>query len=200
MIVGAALFVITSHRDGFSFPGLAIPYYTLQDAGVAVELCSVRGGTPHPDPASFSKDDRSLNPDEVNRFLNDVEAMYKLENSRPLETYSLEGYDALYLVGGAGALRDFPIQAHLKSLALEGCRRAIPVAAADESASALLEMKFESLPAFEACPSVVLGREGQAPQEMAQKIRDRVLAAKGLSNLAGNGVDMGEGLSRTLGV
>lgn len=105
------LFVLSSHdaepvagqgaapARGFRFAALAVPYYILQDEGVAVELASPCGRVAHPDPDSHCRTDKSRNTPEINRFINDIEAMYKLHNTMPAEDYMMDDYAALCLVG-----------------------------------------------------------------------------------------------------
>lgn len=107
MLTQPVLFVLSSHEAdengvlvrGFRFEELAMPYYILQDEGIAVELASRAGNVAHPDPDSHDRRDKRRNPAAVNRFINDLEAMYKLHNTRPLGSYTMENYSALYLVG-----------------------------------------------------------------------------------------------------
>jgi putative intracellular protease/amidase len=201
MIAGTTLFVITSyshkslwgvHAGGFSFPELAIPYYILQDSGVAAELCTIKGGAPHPEAASFHKEDRDKNPYAVNRFLNDIEAMYKLENSLPIESYAMKEYDALYVVGGQGAAHDIRHNNCLRKLVQEACLRSLPIAAIGESASVLLGMKPEDVPDLEECSSFILGAGAISSREIGERIRDSILATKNLSDIAG-GADAANG-------
>lgn len=146
---GKILFVLTSHqgldasglRTGFHFGEVAVPYYLLQDADIPVVLASIAGGTPHPDPRSINNTDTKNNPLPVRRFLNDIEAMYKLENTRPLEKHDLHNFSAIYLAGGHGAIWDFPDFKPLQRLILEAYTEKKHIAAIGHGAAALVGVK-----------------------------------------------------------
>lgn len=142
------LFVLTSHhrldgsgiRTGFHFAEMAISYYLLQDANIPVVLTSIEGGTPHPDPASIDNRDIRNNPDAVRRFLNDIEAMYKLENTMPLEAYSLQNFSGVFFVGGQGALWDFPHSAPVQRLITQAYSQDKVIAAIGHGSAALVDV------------------------------------------------------------
>lgn len=100
--------IVTSHaqlgasgqKTGFWLEELAAPYYELRAAGYEVDLASPLGGRPPADPKSESSEVAS-----VRRFLDDREAVAKLDATKPLDA-TLSGYDAYFLVGGHGVMWD----------------------------------------------------------------------------------------------
>lgn len=109
------LIVVTSHTrlgetgraTGFYFDEMAAPYYTLADAGHAVDIASIQGGAAAHDPGSVSADP-ARRPAAVRRFLADPAAMAKLNATHAIDAVDPAGYDAIFLPGGHGAMWDFP--------------------------------------------------------------------------------------------
>jgi putative intracellular protease/amidase len=98
------LMVLTSHDTfgttgrptGFWLEELVVPLRAFRDAGLAVDLTSVRGGRPPIDPASTA--DTVTDPG--------LDAM--LTSTAPLASVDPADYDAVFLVGGHGTMWDFP--------------------------------------------------------------------------------------------
>lgn len=109
------LFVLTSHDQlgdtgkptGFHWEEMTTPYWILRDAGYEVEIASIKGGNPPFDPGSLKKDEQE-NPESVNRFRSDAQAMKALENSMAINQVNALRYDGLYLPGGHGTMWDLP--------------------------------------------------------------------------------------------
>lgn len=109
------LIVLTSHTQlgetgkptGFYFDELAAPYWVFSEAGHDVDLASIAGGHPQPDPNSLDKDVNKRS-QPVQRFLADPHAQNKLENTIPMSAVEANNYDAIFLAGGHGAMWDFP--------------------------------------------------------------------------------------------
>jgi len=112
------LFIVTSHdqlgdtgkKTGLWLEELAAPWYAVQDAGHLPSLASPRGGRVPVDPRSEQKD---LRPPSVERFLNDPEAMYRLDNASPLTDIRWQEFEAFFLPGGHGVMWDLPDNAQL---------------------------------------------------------------------------------------
>lgn len=146
----SVLFVVTSHkhlgstgeRTGFWFEELATPYYILKEAGIRVEICSIRGGLPPADPLSYSRMNKDKNPASVNRFLSDMEAMYKLGNTLSIGSYDIKGFSAVYLVGGHGAMWDFPEDEALEKTLRETFQQEKPIAAVCHGPAGLVNVRF----------------------------------------------------------
>lgn len=108
------LFILTSQATmgndprptGVWFEELSTPYYAFVDAGADVDLASIAGGRIPVDPHSIHTTDK--NPLSVNRFLQDKVAMAKLESAYRIDNISVNGYSAVFLPGGHGAMWDLP--------------------------------------------------------------------------------------------
>lgn len=120
------LFVLTSHDSlgdsamptGFHYEELAAPYWVFTDAGYEVELASIAGDHPPHDPSSLA-DDPAERPGSVARFLADSTAYRKLETTSAIASVGSDAYDAVFLVGGHGAMWDFPHNAALGRLIMQ---------------------------------------------------------------------------------
>lgn len=107
-MVAKVLLILTSHTElgssgkptGFWFEELAAPYYAFLEAGLNVDLASLKGGDAKPDPSSVDKDA------VVQRFRSDPLAMGKLRAARALSEIRAEEYDAFFVVGGHGVMWD----------------------------------------------------------------------------------------------
>lgn len=108
-----ALIVVTSHewvgdtkrRTGFYYDEMAIPYWALVDAGLQVEIASIKGGAAPHDPASIGEP--GSRPAAVARFLEDADAVRKIKNTVRVEDVDSNGYDLVFLPGGHGVMWDF---------------------------------------------------------------------------------------------
>ena len=104
-----ALVVCTSHnkmgeKDTGAFGSeFTVPYYAFINAGLEVELASIKGGAIPLQPWSWTwplvtADDR--------RFMADEEAMRKFKNSKPINEVNPSEYDVVFMAGGWGAAYD----------------------------------------------------------------------------------------------
>lgn len=106
-----ALIVLTSHgslgdtgkETGFYWEELATPYWALVDHGLEVDLASVQGGEPPPDPNSATEENVN---DDVRRFLDDDTAMKALKNTAAIETVDGSAYRLVFVPGGHGTMFD----------------------------------------------------------------------------------------------
>ena len=95
---------------------LAAPYYGLLDAGCQVDFATVRGGEAPIDPASAT--DPWLT-DNGRRLLGDARAMKRLQDTPALSQLDGTIYDAVFMIGGAAVMWDFPSDAALGKLLRE---------------------------------------------------------------------------------
>lgn len=117
------LIVLTSHTalggtgrtTGFYFDEMAAPYYSLIDAGHAVDIASIKGGPARHDPSSVAED-AADRPPAVGRFLADPAAMAKISTTLAIEGIDAADYDGVFLPGGHGTMFDFPTSDALASL------------------------------------------------------------------------------------
>jgi len=103
----------TGHDTGFHFEEFTTPYYTFKDEGMVVELASMMGGKPPHDPSSVAEEAEDQ-PASLRRFFNDKQAKDQLAHTMALHEVNSQRYDAIYMVGGHGAMWDLP---HSQSLA-----------------------------------------------------------------------------------
>jgi putative intracellular protease/amidase len=111
-IAGArALCIATSHGvldvgvpTGVFASELTVPYYAFADAGLTVDVASIRGGNVPVDPLSLKA---ALRTPEDDRMLGDEQLRAKLIASLPIADIDFAGYDIVYLAGGWGAAFDF---------------------------------------------------------------------------------------------
>ncbi|WP_028081747.1 type 1 glutamine amidotransferase domain-containing protein [Solimonas soli] len=92
---------------------LAAPYWVLHDAGCVPVFASIRGGAAPLDPASRAAPWLT---DDGRRLLDDGEAMALLGATPSLAALDADGFDAIFLVGGAAVMWDFPHDALLGRL------------------------------------------------------------------------------------
>jgi putative intracellular protease/amidase len=116
-----ALVICTSHsrldpknRDTGAFGSeFTVPYYTFINAGMDVDLASVKGGVIPLQPGSWSW---PLACAEDKRFMADKAAMEKLKNSKPITEVDPEDYDVVFMAGGWGAAYDLAQSEELADL------------------------------------------------------------------------------------
>ena len=116
----------TGNQTGSWLEELAAPYWIFQDAGYSCELASIKGGPAPIDPMSSGAP--WLTP-AGERFRADPEASGKLASTGVLESVDVKQFDAIYLVGGAGAAYDFPNNEALARTVSTTFTRGVPVAA-----------------------------------------------------------------------
>lgn len=113
---GKRALVITTSHGVLAAPGetegpatgvfgseLTHPYYTFLDAGMEVDVASIRGGEIPIDPQSFFF---MIKSPEDERYLNDSIAQAKVKNSIAIADVDIEQYDIVFLSGGWGAAYD----------------------------------------------------------------------------------------------
>ena len=83
---------------------MTVPYYEFQDAGMQVDVASIKGGEIPVDPQSFSFMIKSK-ADE--RYLKDNTFQEKVKKSLRIDDVDFTKYDAIWLAGGWGAAYDF---------------------------------------------------------------------------------------------
>ncbi len=88
-------------KAGYELTELSRAYWVFVANGYAVDIASPRGGEP-----SMVKDDDLVDADYA--FLNDPQARAKRVDTLRLADVDASRYDAVYFVGGKGAMFDFP--------------------------------------------------------------------------------------------
>lgn len=115
-LVGKKALIITTSHGVLNAPGettgdptgvfgseMTVPYYEFQDAGMTVDVASIKGGEIPVDPQSFlfmikSKSDE--------RYLKDDEFQEKVKYSLKIDDVDFTQYDVVWLAGGWGAAYD----------------------------------------------------------------------------------------------
>ncbi|ADM10389.1 NonF-related protein [Parvularcula bermudensis HTCC2503] len=106
-----ALVICTSHnkldptprKTGAFGSEFTVPYYAFIDAGLDVDMASIKGGEIPIQPPSWSW---PLACAEDKRFMADAAAMKKLKNSKPVAEIDPDDYDVIFMAGGWGAAYD----------------------------------------------------------------------------------------------
>ena len=82
---------------------MTVPYYEFQDAGMTVDVASIKGGEIPVDPQSFLFMIKSKADD---RYLEDEEFQEKVKHSLKIDDIDFTQYDVVWLAGGWGAAYD----------------------------------------------------------------------------------------------
>ena len=100
----------TNKATGYELTELARAYYVFNANGFEVDIASPKGGQP---PVVIDGDDMGQ---FDYAFLNDTVAQQKVDNTIALTDVDKDQYQAVYFVGGKGAMFDFPENAAIKSI------------------------------------------------------------------------------------
>ncbi|MEL7356701.1 MAG: type 1 glutamine amidotransferase domain-containing protein [Cyanobacteria bacterium J06560_6] len=114
---GKKALVVTTSHGVLSKPGettgkptgvfgseMTVPYYEFLDAGMQVDLASIKGGEVPIDPNSFRY---FIISDQDKRFLKDSAFQGKIKNSPSIDDIDFTDYDLIFFVGGWGPSYDF---------------------------------------------------------------------------------------------
>ena len=121
-LAGKRALVITTSQgtlgDGGKATGvfgseMSVPYYAFLDAGMEVDIASIKGGEIPIEPYSMGW---PLGTEADYRFKKDTVAMAKLTNSIAVGDVDITKYDAIFLSGGWGAAYDFAQSEELAAL------------------------------------------------------------------------------------
>ncbi len=93
----------TGDATGVMASEMTHPYYRFLDAGMQVDLASVKGGKIPVDPQTLN---RILKTPEDDRFLADPAFLAKVENSMRIDEVDFTQYDIIFMSGGWGASYD----------------------------------------------------------------------------------------------
>jgi len=115
---GKILAVVTStdvmgasgKTTGYELTELARAYYVFEANGFEVDIASPKGGKP---PVEIDDDDMGK---YDFAFVNDTVAQNKVDNSIAIADVDTSRYQAVYFVGGKGAMFDFPENTAIQSL------------------------------------------------------------------------------------
>ncbi|UII75810.1 type 1 glutamine amidotransferase domain-containing protein [Flagellimonas sp. HMM57] len=115
---GKILAVVTSTKTmgnsdkstGYELTELARAYYVFKANGFEVDIASPLGGKP---PVVIDDEDMGV---YDFAFLNDATAQNKVDNTIPLKDVVKENYEAVFFVGGKGAMFDFPKNKNIQDM------------------------------------------------------------------------------------
>jgi len=93
----------TGEATGIAISELTHPYYSYLDAGMKIDVASIKGGQIPVDPSGLR---RTVITPEDERYLNDPALIAKVENSLRIDEVDFNQYDLIFLVGGWGAAYD----------------------------------------------------------------------------------------------
>ena len=137
------LFVLTSATEmgdrptGYTVSEAAHPWKVFRDAGHVVDFASIQGGEPPADPSSDS--------DEViQSFLDDATVQAGLTRSASVDVVEAGQYDAIFLVGGHGAMVDFRGNPALRRLVASVANGGGIVAAVCHGPAGLLDVELDN--------------------------------------------------------
>jgi putative intracellular protease/amidase len=105
------LCIVSSADIGFWLAELTHPYWHFSERGIDVDVASPRGGDVTPDPLSLPDAEGTWEADDLvtKGFLSDAGLAAKLNDTTALVRVDVDGYDGVWVVGGAGAAVDlFP--------------------------------------------------------------------------------------------
>jgi putative intracellular protease/amidase len=132
------LYEATKEPTGLWFGELIHFYHVMEEAGVAMDISSPKGGAIPIDP--FSLTDRIL--DKVSKkYYEDDAFLKKLNNSLNLEELNAADYDAIYFTGGHGTMWDFPDSKKIQELGQGIYEQGGIVSAVCHGVGALLNIK-----------------------------------------------------------
>lgn len=140
---GKVLFVLTSHEElgntgkktGYWLSEVTHPWIILKNAGYTVDFVSPKGGK-----CPYEGTDAN---DQANReFAQDILGQKKLNLSMKPEEVKPEDYQAIFFVGGHGAMWDFPDNKKLAEITARIYENGGAVAAVSHGVAGLLNVKL----------------------------------------------------------
>ena len=93
----------TGEATGIAISELTHPYYSYLNAGMKIDVASIKGGRVPVDPDALR---RTVITAEDKRYLKDPALIAKMENSLRIDDVDFGQYDLIFLVGGWGAAYD----------------------------------------------------------------------------------------------
>lgn len=147
MANGKVLMVLTSHDQlgdtgkptGYWLGELTHPYFAMREAGLQVEIASIKGGKAPIDPGSLE------NRDELDqRFLHDETMKKEIDRTLKLENVNPKDYQAVFFTGGHGTMWDFPDSPVVDRVIREVYEQGGVVAAVCHGPAALVNVKLSN--------------------------------------------------------
>lgn len=143
---GKILAVVTStgkmgssgKKTGYELTELARAYWVFQTNGFAVDIASVKGGKP---PIVLDHDDMR---EYDYAFLNDPKAQAKITETLLIDDVNSADYEAVYFVGGKGAMFDFPDNPAIQNIVKYLYQNRKIIAAVCHGPAAFVNVKLEN--------------------------------------------------------
>ncbi|WP_461599793.1 type 1 glutamine amidotransferase domain-containing protein [Winogradskyella sp.] len=98
-------------RPGYEFDEFSQAYLVFKNNNLSVDVASPKGGNVEPDKYNEEKLYNQI-------LLEDQNALSLLNNTKPTAQINAEDYDAIYIVGGKGAMFDLPFDPSLQDIIL----------------------------------------------------------------------------------
>ena len=143
---GKILAIVTSHevmgssgkKTGYELTELSRSYYVFQANGFEVDVASPKGGNA---PVIIDWDDVGA---FDFAFLNDSVAQHKVMNTIALQEVTRENYEAVYFLGGKGAMYDFPKNADIQDIVKTYAQEGKAIGAVCHGPAALVNVTLEN--------------------------------------------------------
>lgn len=182
------LMVTTSHeqlgatgaRTGVWAEELTTPWYAFRDAGIEIDLASVRGGAVPLDPRSEGTGGGDA-PDSVARMASDPGLQRALAETLPLAQINVAQYDAVFFPGGHGTMWDLPGNARVRDVIESADRLGRIIATVCHGAAALVDatgthgrplIEGHRICAFTDAEEAAVGLTQVVPFSLEQRLRD----------------------------
>jgi len=124
-------------KPGFEFGEFSQSYLIFKNNGLTIDIASPKGGKIEADKFDANK---PYNKD----FLNDQNAVKKLEQSLKLSQVNANDYQAIFVVGGKGAMFDLPYDKDLQNLIADVYQNQGSIGAVCHGPAALVDVKLEN--------------------------------------------------------
>ncbi len=122
-------------HTGLWLDSFAAPFYAFEDAGMAPEIATIKGGAPAIDPASTAE---AAQTDATRRMTGDARLQTGLAEAPALRRVQVTAYDAIFLPSGRGALWDFTACPELTVTLEQFALKARPIAAVGHGCAGLV--------------------------------------------------------------
>ena len=103
-------------RPGYEFDEFSQAYLIFSSNGLSVDIASPKGGKVEADEFNREKPYNQ-------KLLEDESVLQMLDNTKPTSSIEADDYDAIYIVGGKGAMFDLPFDPSLQDIILNLYRR-----------------------------------------------------------------------------
>jgi putative intracellular protease/amidase len=132
-------------KTGVWLEDLGAPYFTLKDKGESITIASPLGGQI---PLDLNSQSALAVTEHTKRFRQDAQAMYQFTHSLPLNEINTSEYDLLFLVGGYGAMWDFPDNKWLNEIIHNFHNDKKPIGLVGHAVAALVSLTTKDMQPF----------------------------------------------------